>query len=128
MKLSIKILVFFIVALAFLLVIPIMSVRLAEGYEIFGLSVMHFFIVMPLLSIGSGILAGTDARRLWWMPLTVALLFPPAFSLAIGEMVWELYVYSAIYIVLGFFALLPTALTLFAINKRRNYYENDRKK
>ena len=61
-----------------------------------------------IVIIALSITAGTDIRRLWWIPLTISALFPLLFGIAISDFVWDLYFYSAIYLPIGILAMLGT--------------------
>lgn len=87
--------------LLFMLVLPWLATFSPDGLATTGLWMFAFFIVYPVLSAALGILAGTDISRLFWIPLAIAALFPLLFSLAIGDFVADLYVYSAFYLPLG---------------------------
>ena len=67
-----------------------------------------FFAVDPLVVAGLGVLAGTDVRRLWWLPLLSVVCFPLLFGIAVSDFVWDLYIYSAIYLPIGYCAMLVT--------------------
>ncbi len=64
--------------------------------------------VNPALVIALSIMAGTELRKLWWIPLAISALFPLLFGAAIGDLIWELWVYSAIYLPIGLLAMLGT--------------------
>ena len=94
--------------LLFMLVLPWLATLSPDGLATTGLWMLAFFAVYPVLSAALGILAGTEISRLWWVPVATAALFPPLFSLAIGEFVADLYVYSAFYLPLGALAMTVT--------------------
>ena len=56
------------------------------------------------------------------MPVALAVSFPLLFSLALFEMVWELYVYSVIYLLAGAFFMAVTAfiVKLVEVGKYKN--------
>ena len=88
--------------------LPWVAIRFADGWAVTGLWMFAFFTVNPALVIGLSIMAGTELRRLWWIPVAISSLFPVLFGVAIGEFVWDLYVYSAIYLPIGILAMLGT--------------------
>ena len=49
----------------------------------------------------------------------IAALFPLLFGAAIGELVWDLYVYSAIYLPVGLLAMLGTHSGKKVVLKRK---------
>ena len=94
----------------FMLVLPLVAIEMAEEFATIGLWILSFFVLNPLLVICLSIMAGTDIRKLWWTPLVIAALFPLLFGVAIRDLVWDLYFYSAIYLPLGVLAMLGTHL------------------
>ena len=117
MKNGTKILIAGISLIFFMLVLPRFAVEFLEGMATTGLWMLSFFVVYPLLVVVIGIMAGTDIRRLWWLPLLSAISFPLLFSVAICDMVWDLYVYSAIYLPMGSIAMLGTYFGIKFIKK-----------
>lgn len=103
----------------FMMVLPWLTVEFGEGLAVTGLWMFAFFTVNPALVIGLSIMAGTELRRLWWIPIAIAALFPMLFSAAIGELVWDLYVYSAIYLPIGLLAMLGTHFGMKIALKRK---------
>lgn len=103
----------------FMMVLPWLAVKFGEGLAVTGLWMFAFFTVNPALVIVLSIMAGTELRRLWWIPLAIAALFPLLFSAAIGELVWDLYVYSAIYLPIGLLAMLGTHFGMKIALKRK---------
>ena len=92
----------------FMMILPWLAIEFGDGWAVTGLWMFAFFTVNPALVIVLSIMAGTELRRLWWIPLAIAASFPLLFSAAIGELVWDLYVYSAIYLPIGLLAMLGT--------------------
>ena len=103
----------------FMMVLPWLAVKFGEGLAVTGLWMFAFFTVNPALVIVLSIMAGTELRRLWWIPLAIAASFPLLFSAAIGELVWDLYVYSAIYLPIGLLAMLGTHFGKKIVLKRK---------
>ncbi|MBQ4559282.1 MAG: hypothetical protein IJN64_05715 [Lachnospiraceae bacterium] len=110
MKIRTKIIIAAVVIVLFMFVLPWAAIELVEGLATTGLWFFAFFTVNPLLVICLSIMAGTDLRKLWWIPLAIAALFPLLFGLAISDFVWDLYVYSSIYLPVGILAMLGTHL------------------
>ena len=92
----------------FMMILPWLAIEFGDGWAVTGLWMFAFFTVNPALVIGLSIMAGTELRKLWWIPLAISALFPLLFGVAIGEFVWDLYVYSAIYLPIGLLAMLGT--------------------
>lgn len=103
----------------FMMVLPWLAVEFDEGLAVTGLWMFAFFIMNPALVIILSIMAGTELRKLWWVPLMIAALFPLLFSTAIGEMVWDLYVYSAIYLPVGLLTMFGTHFGKKFVLKRK---------
>lgn len=110
MKPIIKIIVFFVSLLTFMLIFPAAVIIFSPAHFVTGFIMLLFFAVYPVMSAVLGVLAGSDIKELWWMPIALAICFPLLFSLAIFEMVWELYIYSVIYLLAGVFFMAVTAL------------------
>lgn len=92
----------------FMAVLPAIAIRCSLGWGVTGLWMLVFLFLNPILILFLSILAGSDLTHLWWIPPTSAALFPLLFAIAIGEVVWDLYVYSAIYLTLGTITMLLT--------------------
>ena len=103
----------------FMMALPWLAIKFADGWAVTGLWMFAFFIVNPALVIGLSIMAGTELRKLWWIPLAISALFPLLFGVAIGEFVWDLYVYSAIYLPIGSLAMLGTHFGMKISLKRK---------
>lgn len=101
----------------FMLLFPLIVIKLSAADFGTGFLMTLFFMVYPVLSMGIGMVAGTDIRRLWWFPLAVALPFPFLFAAAISEIVWELYVYSVLYFGWSAFFMAMTAVIKRIIKK-----------
>lgn len=91
-----------------MLVIPLLAVKFAPADAGMALCFILFFAVIPLESMLMGILAGSDMPGLWWIPVVAAVAFPILFSIAVWDMVWELFWYSAIYLCIGGGSMLIT--------------------
>ena len=125
MKIAYKIILFFASLFIFMLLAPFFAVRLPADYGM-GVSMIFFFCVYPLYSLFLGVLSASDIKRLFWIPLAEAALFPLLFSLAVKGMVWELYVYSGIYAVLGYLsALTVIIIKRIKIGRQRNINEGN---
>ena len=102
MKRRYKVLLFVILNIVATLLLPFLAVKLAPADAGMAICMILFFAVYPILSMLLGALSTRDKKYLWWMPLASALSFPLLFSLAMGGMVEELFVYSLIYAFLGY--------------------------
>ena len=107
----------------FMMILPWLAIKFADGWAVTGLWMFAFFTVNSALVIGLSIMAGTELRKLWWIPVAISALFPLLFGVAIGEFVWELYVYSAIYLPIGLLAMLGAHFGMKTALKRKNTSE-----
>ena len=98
-----------------MLVLPLIFLHSAKGRDAMGYAILLFLVIYPALAVGLGILAGTDVKRLWWLPVANALFFPPFLWISLDGAVWELYLYSAIYLGLSVVSAVPTALIRHAV-------------
>ena len=94
--------------IALLLIFPVLFMKLASPSDAMGIAFILFFAVNPVVSVGFGITAGTDMRRLFWLSFLPAVVFPPFFSIAISDFVADLYFYSAFYLPIGVLSMLIT--------------------
>ena len=104
--------------ITFMLLLPVAVDLLADSLSTMGYWLLSFFAINPAVAIALGIMAGSDVRALWWLPLVAPAVFPLLFAVAIGELVADLYIYSAIYLLLGYAAELVAAI-LFKRGKGR---------
>ncbi len=113
MKTKAKVLLILAAQILFMLILPLIVIKAEkDGLGAMGLFFLLFFAVYPLLAAVLGILAGTEISLLWWAPIALSALFPLLFSIAIRDLVWDLYFYSAIYLPIGALAMLGTHLFL----------------
>ena len=75
---------------------------------------ISFFALNPLLAVLLGILVGTDVKKLWWIIPTFVLGFPIFMWIIFTDIIWELLIYSVIYLIL----ILIATLSSFFIKKR----------
>ena len=103
----------------FMMILPWLAIEFGDGWAVTGLWMFAFFTVNPALVIGLSIMAGTELRKLWWIPVAISALFPLLFGVAIGEFVWDLYIYSAIYLPIGLLAMFGTHFGMKIAMKRK---------
>ena len=103
-----KVLIAVVTLVISMLVVPCLIVSLAPHNWGMALCFLMFFVIDPLVVITFGIMAGTDIKYLWFIPLIAALLFPPFFAIAIKEWVIELFVYAGFYLCIGVASMLGT--------------------
>lgn len=102
MKKRYKILLFFSLYIIFMLVLPFLVVKFAQVDDGMGITMLLFFLVYPIFSAWIGFLTGGEFKYFWWMPIFSFLAFPLLFSLSMGGMISELYIYSAIYFAISY--------------------------
>ncbi len=121
MKYTKKILLAIFVWVIFMLLLPILILRIASADAGMGLCFLLFFLLNPILIIFLGIISGTEIRKLWWIPVASAAVFPFFFAIAVQELIVELFFYSAIYLSAGVLSMLGTHLGIkYAKKSRKN--------
>lgn len=105
-----KIILFFVLHISLMLLLPFLIVKLAPASAGMGICMILFFAVYPIFSMVLGFVATKDIKLLGLLPLVNAICFPLLFSMAMGEMIAELYVYAGIYAFLGYAVLLLTLI------------------
>ena len=101
MSVKIKIIIAAVSIPLFMLLLPFLAIKLCDPTDVMGIFILAFFAVNPLLTVVLSAMAGSDLGKMWWIPLAIAALFPLLFAVAVGELVWDLYLYSLIYLLLG---------------------------
>ena len=105
-----KILIFLAALIVCMLLIPVSVINIAPEDAGMALCFLLFFALNPLFVIAFGIVAGTELRKLWWFPIAASAVFPLFFWIAVGGVVWELWIYSVLYFCVGVLAMLGTHL------------------
>ena len=86
------------IILTAMLIIPLIAVNTVKADAGMLVTMMLFFVVHPIVSIATGILAGKDIKFFWFTPILVAGLFW-AFSSFTYVTAFP-FVYSATYLVI----------------------------
>ena len=94
------------IILTAMLIIPLIAVNTVKADAGMLVTMMLFFVVHPIVSIATGILAGKDIKFFWPAPVVVAALFW-VFSTFTYETAFPI-VYSAAYLVIGTITMLIT--------------------
>lgn len=97
-----------ITLLIVMLILPLVAVRVASPDVGMGLFIILFFAVNPFTVFALSIMAGTDIKKLWWVPVLSSVVFPLCFWIVIMDIVVDLFVYSALYLVVGLLAMIGT--------------------
>lgn len=108
-----KILISVITVVTIFLILPVLVLNLAKAEIGLPLILILFFAINPIAEIFLGIIAGTDLQKLWWISVLATICFPLFFSLASLDFVLELFIYSAVYLVIG----ITTMLIVFFIKR-----------
>lgn len=116
---SIIIISMLVIPLCFFTYLGISNVNIGLG------GMLSFFILLnPIIAFILGIIAGTDVKKLWWIPLFTAIIFPPLSWIIIKSVEFALYIYSAIYFAIS----MVTMLIILAIKSVINYLKNCKNK
>lgn len=73
-------------------------------------SLLLLFAVNPISAVCIGIISGGKPRSLWLQPLLLSALFAVGAWKSLGITVPDLLPYAAVYLAVGYFTLLLTAL------------------
>ena len=101
-----------------MLIFPVMVLNFAPGDAAMGLCIILFFLINPLTVIALSVMAGTELRKLWWIPVVSAVAFPLLFSVAVWEPVMELFIYSVLYFCVGMLVMLGTHYGIKYLKKK----------
>ena len=116
-----KIIVMSVLTLVFMLILPTLPIVVSPLRDIVPFVAYIFvpYLICPLCAVAVGVIAGTDARRLWYFVLLPAAA---AFGVDLYLMYWEAAVtFAACYLMLGMVAMGITALVkIYLQNRRRN--------
>lgn len=125
MKVRTKVIIAIILTVCGIAILPCFAIMI--GQWSIGLAFICLFAVNPLLALLLGLIAGTDLRKLWWLPLAMAVTFPLLFSVAIAEIVVELYHYSVLYLLVGLFSMFLLHLLKRGSKKKKTKRRFDRR-
>ncbi len=94
------------VTIIVMFVLPFVVARLASECSGMALCMMLFFIINPIYSVILGFKCGKNIRRMWNLPLVTSIAFLAGAWLFFDiKEIWFL-VYAAIYLGLGWIAML----------------------
>lgn len=103
-----KICIAIVTMLVVMFILPLIAVHIVSSDAGMALCFILFFAVNPLMVIALSIMAGTELRKLWWIPLLAAVLFPVFFGIVVKELLIDLFIYSALYLAVGLLAMIGT--------------------
>lgn len=114
-----KILIAVSTLLVVMLLLPVLAVNFAPADAGLAVAFLLFFVIDPLTVLALGVMAGTELRKLWWIPVVSVAVFPFFFSVAVWEPVMELFIYSAMYLPVGVLAMLGTHYGIKYLKKKK---------
>lgn len=88
-------------ALVIMIVGPWIALQL-PGLDGMGVCFILFFAVNPLCAFICGAFAGIDARKLWGLPIIVAMLFLAGVWIFIAPLEYSFIIYAVGYLIIGF--------------------------
>ncbi len=107
-----KLTIWLILTIILMIIVPLFAVIFAESAGMM-ISIMLFFVVNPLFSALGGIVAGTDVKSLWMVPLATAMLFVLGAWLFFGMGETIFVIYGGVYLAIGL-------VTMLLVLKRTN--------
>lgn len=120
MKVLYKIIVFFVSLVAMMLILPSLLLLLPADAGM-GMMFILFLVICPVYSVFVGALTATDIKKLFWMPIVEAALFPAFFAIVVKGWVLELYVYSVVYLVVAYLVIAIAFIVKMIMNwEKRN--------
>ena len=102
MKLKNKLIILSTVKLVVLLAIPLLFISLAKPHEVMGLMMLFFFVINPVTAVIVALFVGKDIKKLWWIPISFAIVFLLSYWFILREIIWDLTVYAIVYALLCF--------------------------
>ncbi len=63
------------IILVVLFFVPFIAVKLTHTHDVMALCLMLFFVVNPIFSMIAGIYSGLEIKRMWYIPLVIAVVF-----------------------------------------------------
>ena len=70
-----RLITIFAVLIVSMLLIPLVAVHTVTADAGMAVTLLLFFVVYPVVSAWLGVLAGRDAKRFWYTPVLIAVLF-----------------------------------------------------
>ena len=101
-----KVFFWLIISAVIMFAFPWLAVTLVKGTDGMAVCFILFFAVNPVYSVISGIFAGKNAGRLWWIPVASAVFFLAGTWIFFDMKEPAFVIYAAGYLVLGITAML----------------------
>ena len=105
MKLKSKLTITSIIELVVLLILPLTLINLAQPHETMGVMMAFFFAINPVSSITVCLFVGKDINKLWWLPISFAIIFLISYWITLQDVIFDLVIYAVIYVLLGFLTM-----------------------
>lgn len=93
------------------------------AWEGIGFIFILNLLLYPIVFGSMGIVAGTDIRKLWFVPVVAAVLYLPAMWLILRSLVIEFTVYAVVYLIIAVVAMLITHSVIRMIRKGASHEE-----
>ncbi len=120
-----KLLICLGIFLAAIVLCPLGFTMLSQlgAWEGIGFLFILNLLLYPIAFGIMGIVAGTDIRKLWFVPVVAAVLYLPAMWLILRSLVIEFSVYAVIYLIIAVVAMLITHSVIKMIRKGASHEE-----
>lgn len=102
------------IMLIILLGIPFLLINIAEPTSIMGICIFLFFVFNPICIAFISFICGKDIKKCWWIPLLFCILFLLSYWIVLEQVIYDLFIYSLIYLVVG---LVFMIISYFIFNK-----------
>lgn len=93
------------------------------AWEGIGLIFILNLLLYPIAYAGMGIVAGTDIKKLWFVPVTTSILYLPAMWIILRSFVIEFTVYAVIYLIISVVAMLIAHSVIRMVRKGASHEE-----
>ena len=120
-----KLLICLVIFLFAIVLCPLGFVLLSQigAWEGIGFIFILNLLLYPIAFVGMGIVAGTDIKKLWFVPDAASILYLPAMWLILRSLVIEFTVYAVIYLIIAVVAMLITHSVIRMIRKGASHEE-----
>ena len=105
MKLKSKVVTAIATELFVLLILPFLALKLTAPHEAMGIMILFFFAINPIAAAAIHAFFGKEIKALWWLPIVFAVLFLVSYWLVLQDVVWDLSIYAAAYLIIGYLAM-----------------------
>lgn len=109
-----KLLMTIIIIIVTMFIVPFIIFNSIDSLSGLGWILIFLFLINPIISIGLGIYNGLEFQKNWFIPLVIFVAFPLLYWIILKEIIFDFFIYSAIYMIINFITMLIT----FAIVKK----------